>query len=76
MSNFKKLSHVICQSTYHIIWTPKCRFCILEGIVKELLSKDIQKMLLEWKSCELIKMNYKIDHTNLIISVPTKISIS
>jgi len=56
MSNYKKLSHVIYRCTYHIVWTPKYRFRILEGLVKELLSKDIQ-MLLEWKSCELIEMN-------------------
>ena len=75
MSNFKKLSHVIYRCTYHIVWTPKYRFRILEGIVKELLSKDIQ-MLLEWKSCELIGMNIQIDHIHLVTSVPPKISIS
>jgi len=56
------------------LW-PKYRFRIFEGIVKELLSKDIQ-MLLEWKSCELIEMNIQIDHIHLIVSVPPKISIS
>jgi len=50
MGNYKKLSHVIYRCTYHIFWTPKYRFSIIEGLVKELLLKDIQ-MLLEWKSC-------------------------
>jgi putative transposase len=50
MSKFKKLSHVIYRCTYHIVWTPKYRFRILEGIVKEQLSKDIQ-MLMDLKSC-------------------------
>ena len=75
MSKFKKLSHVIYRRTYHIFWTPKYRFRILEGIVKELLSKDIQ-MLLEWKSCELVEMNIQIDHIHLIVSMPPKMSIS
>jgi putative transposase len=75
MSKFKKHSHVIYRCTYHIVWTPKYRFRILEGIVKEQLSKDIQ-MLLEWKSCELIEMNIQIDHIHLIVSVPPKMSIS
>ena len=35
--------------TYHIVWTPKYRFRILESLVKELLTNDIQ-MLTEWKS--------------------------
>ena len=75
MSNFKKLSHVIYRCTYHIVWTPKYRFRVLEGMVKELLSKDIP-MLLEWKSSELIEMNIQIDHIHLVVSVPPKVSIS
>jgi len=75
MSNFKKLSHVIYRCTYHIVWTPKYRFRVLEGLVKELLSKDIP-MLLEWKSSELIEMNIQKDHIHLIVSVPPKLSIS
>ncbi len=75
MSKFKKLSHVIYRCTYHMVWTPKYRFRILEGIVKEQVSQDIE-MLLEWKSCELIEMNIQIDHIHLIVSVPPKMSIS
>lgn len=56
MSNFKKLSHVIYRCTYHIVWTPKYRYRVLEGLVKELLSKDIP-MLLEWRSSEMIEVN-------------------
>ena len=56
MSEYKKSSPVIYRCTYHIVWVPKYRFRVLEGLVKELLTKDIQ-MLLEWKSCELIAMN-------------------
>ncbi len=75
MSKFKKLSHVLYRCTYHVVWTLKYRFRILEGLIKELLSKDIQ-MLLEWKSCELIEMNIQIDNIHLIVSIPPKISIS
>ena len=75
MSRFKKLSHVIYRCTYHIVWTPKYRYRVLEGLVKELLCKDIP-MLLEWKDCELIEMNIQKDHIHLIVSVPPKISIS
>ena len=75
MSKFKKLSHVIYRCTYHIVWTPEYRFRILEGLVKELLSKDIQ-MLLEWKSCELVEMNIQVDHIHLIVSIPPKMTIS
>src|SRR5664279_1653304 len=75
MSDYKKLSHVIYRCTYHIVWTPKYRFRILEGLVKESLTKDIQT-LLNWKSCEMIEMNIQIDHIHLILSIPPKISVS
>jgi putative transposase len=75
MSNFKRISHVIYRCTYHIVWTPKYRFRILEGLVKELLLKDIA-MLLEWKSCEMVEVSIQKDHIHLIVSIPPKVSIS
>jgi putative transposase len=41
MGNFKKLNHVVYRCTYHIVRTPKYRYRVLEGLVKELLQKDI-----------------------------------
>lgn len=74
MSNFKRLDHVIYRYTYHLLWIPKYRFRVLEGLVKELLLKDIP-MLLEWKSSELFELNIQKDHVRLIVSYPPKISI-
>ena len=75
MSNFKKLSHVIYRCDYHIVWTPKYRFRILEGLVKEQLIQDIE-MLLVWSGCEKKELKIQIDHIDLIVSVPPKVSIS
>jgi len=75
MSNYKKLSHVIYRCNYHIVWTLKYRYRVLDALVKELLSKYIP-MLLEWKSREMIEMNIQQDHIHLIVSVPPKVSIS
>ena len=75
MGNFKKLNHVIYRCTYHIVWTLKYGYRVLEGLLKELLQKDIC-MLIEWKSCEMIEMNIQSDHIHLIVSIPPKPSIS
>ena len=75
MSEFKKLSHVIYRCDYHIVWTPKYRFKVLEGIVKEQLRKDIE-MLLEWLGCEKKELNIQVDHIHLVVSVPPKVSVS
>jgi putative transposase len=75
MSEFKKLSHVIYRCDYHIVWTPKYRFKVLEGLVKEHLRKDIE-MLIEWLGCEKKELNIQIDHIHLEVSVPPKVSVS
>lgn len=75
MSKFKKLSHVIYRCDYHIVWTLKYRFKILEGIVKDQLLQDIE-MLLGWIGSEKKELTIQIDHVHLIVSVPPKVSIS
>ena len=75
MSEFKKLSHVIYRCDYHIVWTPKYRFKVLEGILKEQLRKDIE-MLLAWLGCEKKELNIQVDHIHLVVSVPPKVSVS
>ena len=56
MSKYKKQSHVVWKCDYHIVWTPKYRFRVLTGLVKDLVDHDI-RMLAEWKSCEVIELN-------------------
>ncbi len=74
-SRFKKLSHVIYHHSYHIIWTPKYRFRVLSGPIKELLENDL-KMLCEWKHSEIIELNILPDHIHIIVSIPPKVSVS
>lgn len=75
MSKYKKQSHVVWKCDYHIVWTPKYRYRILEGIVKEMVEKDI-RMLSEWKGCEVDELNVQKDHIHLVISIPPKVSVS
>ena len=60
---------------YHIVWTPKYRFRVLTGLVKDLVEHDI-RMLSEWKGCEVIELNVQADHVHLVISIPPKVSVS
>ena len=75
MSKYKKLSHVIYYHVYHIVWTPKYRYKILKGPLKEFL-KDQLKSLCQWKGYEILELNIQEDHIHIILSVPPKISIS
>lgn len=72
---YRKLSHVVYQCNYHIVWTPKYRFRVLAGAIKEHLEHDIH-MLCEWKEVEIMELSIQEDHIHLVCSIPPKLSIS
>ena len=75
MSKYRKLSHVVYKCDYHLVWTPKYRYRLLEGVIKDLVESDIKK-LIGWKGCEILELSVQSDHIHLVISMPPKISIS
>ncbi|MFP4397913.1 MAG: IS200/IS605 family transposase [Desulfonatronovibrio sp.] len=75
MSRFKKLSHAIWHCTYHIVWTPKYRYRILKGEIKDEVEYCI-RMFSSQKGCIIEELNIQIDHVHLMIMVPLEISIS
>jgi len=75
VSRFKKLTHAIWHCKYHIVWTPKYRFRVLEGEVKAELNRCIRIFCEERKSI-VLELNIRKDHVHLITMVPPKVSIS
>ena len=75
MAKYRKLSHVVYKCEYHLVFTPKYRFKILTGAIKDLLEHDIRSIC-SWKEVEIIEMNIQIDHVHMYISIPPKISVS
>jgi putative transposase len=58
-----------------LVWTPKYRYRVLFGEVKSLVESDI-RMLCDRKSVEVIELNVRIDHVDVVVSIPPKISVS
>ncbi len=75
MSKYRKLSHVVYYHVYHIVWTPKYRYRVLEGKVKEFLDEEIRK-LSEWKRAEILEMNIQLDHVHMVVFLEPRISVS
>ena len=75
MSRFKKMSHSIWHCSYHIIWTPKYRYRILNGKVKREVESCIRNFASQ-KGCIVEELNVQEDHVHLLVLVPPKISIS
>jgi putative transposase len=61
MSRFKRASHVISHSHYHIVRVPKYRFRLLQGPV----GKEVYKCVMVFSQqlgCELVELNVQPDH--------------
>ena len=75
MSRFRKLSHAIWHCQYHVVWTPKYRFRILQGA----LAGEVETCLRVFCSqleCEIVELNLQVDHVHLIVMIPPKVSVS
>ena len=75
MSRFRKLSQTIWHCQYHIVWVPKFRFRVLQGAIAEEVATCI-RIFSEQLGCEIIEMNIQVDHVDLLVMVPPKVSVS
>jgi len=75
MSRFRKLSQTLWHCQYHIIWVPKYRFRILEGVIATEVVNCIRAFS-EQQHSEIVELNVQVDHVHLIVMVPPKVSIS
>ncbi len=75
MKQFKKLSHVVWDCKYHVVWCPKYRFRVLKGDIAKSI-REIIRQLCEWRKIEILAGNVQRDHVHLVISFPPKYSVA
>jgi len=75
MAKYRKLTHTIYCCEYHIVWTPKYRFRVLEGKIKTFVEQKINQIS-KWYGVEVIEMNVMADHIHILVSIPPKMSVS
>ena len=75
MSRFKKLSHTLWCCRYHIVWTPKYRYRILKGKVKNEVESCLRSFA-ERLGCEIEELNVQLDHVHMLVLIPPKLSVS
>ncbi len=56
MSRFQKLTHAIRHCKYHIVWTPKYHFRVLEGDIKSEVQGCV-RISCEQCSCKVVELN-------------------
>jgi len=75
MAKWKKSAHVVYQCSYHLVWTPKYRYRILQGEIKEFVERKIRSVC-EWKHVEILEITIMADHIHLVAIIPPKLAIS
>ena len=65
MAKWKKASHVVYQCSYHLVWTSRYRYRILQGEIKDYIEKKICTIC-DMKKIEILKLTIKPDHVHMV----------
>ena len=75
MNRFNKIAHVVWECKYHLIWSPKYRYKVLDKGVRRTVDESLESLCV-WKKIEILEKNVQLDHVHLVLSFPPKNSIS
>jgi putative transposase len=59
----------------HLVWTPKYRYRILQGEIKEYIEKKISAIC-EWKLVEIMEITIMPDHVHMVAIIPPKVAVA
>ncbi|MFH1890376.1 MAG: IS200/IS605 family transposase [Candidatus Kuenenbacteria bacterium] len=75
LSKYKKQSHATYDCRYHLVWSTKYRFKIIDKEI-EVALKWIIKEVCDWRDIEILEGSIQPDHIHLYLQIPPKYSIS
>ncbi len=73
---FKKLTHLLYECKYHIVFCPKYRYKILQDEIAKYVERQIYVLCSQKDGIEVIEINVQPDHVHLIVSIPPKYAVS
>lgn len=73
---FRKSSHAVYKTEYHVVWTPRYRRQVFVAGVKQYAEKLLQNMEGLDEDIEVIKVNVQLDHVHLVIVIPPRASVA
>ena len=68
-------SHCVFYHRYHIVWSTKYRYKVLQGDVR-LRIRDICRHVCREKGVDIIRGVLSADHVHMFVSVPPKLAVS
>ena len=73
---FRRSSHAIYKTEYHLVWIPRYRRKIFVKGVKEYAKEVLSHIPGLDPDIEVIKLNVQIDHIHMVIVIPPRISVA
>ncbi|MBL4870597.1 MAG: IS200/IS605 family transposase [Robiginitomaculum sp.] len=72
---YQKGKHCVFYHRYHLVWSTKYRYQVLQGDIR-LRIRDIIRQVCNENGVDIIKGVISKDHVHMFVSVPPKLSIS
>ncbi|OGZ98104.1 MAG: hypothetical protein A3A28_03430 [Candidatus Sungbacteria bacterium RIFCSPLOWO2_01_FULL_47_32] len=73
---FRKSTHAVYKTEYHIVWTPRYRKEIFVHGVKQYAEKLLQNIDGLDEDIEVIKVNVQPDHVHMVVVIPPRVSVA
>ena len=73
---FRKSSHAIYKTEYHIVWTPRYRRKIFVRGIKQYAEKLITHLDNLDPDIEVVKLNVQVDHVHMVAVIPPRVSVA
>ncbi len=73
---FRKSTHAVYKTEYHLVWIPRYRRKIFVKGVKEYAEKILTHIPELDPDIEVIKLSVQVDHVHMVIVVPPRIAVA
>ena len=73
---FRKSSHSIYRTEYHLVWIPRYRRKIFTKGVKEYAQGILSHLENLEPDIEVIKVNVQLDHVHLVAMIPPRFAVA
>jgi putative transposase len=73
---FRKSSHSIYKTEYHLVWIPRYRRKIFVTGVKEYAEVILKNIPNLEPDIEVVKLNVQLDHVHMVIVVPPRVAVA
>ena len=73
---FRKSSHAVYKTEYHIVWTPRYRRKLFVTGVKHYTEQLLRSLEGLEEDIEVIRVNVQPDHIHLVIVIPPRVSVA